>query len=114
MPVVPTPPTFSPTRRRNSPGCAAARSSGCARTPAQRQSILIRRWRSSQRERASPCRPSHARIGTAGNTVPLVTDWLRDSFAARVSGELILLGDVEIALDAAFHGGPGVFVLAGT
>jgi glucosamine kinase len=53
-------------------------------------------------------------IGTAGNTVPLVTDWLRDSFAARVSGELILLGDVEIALDAAFHGGPGVLVLAGT
>jgi len=53
-------------------------------------------------------------IGTAGNTVPLVTDWLRDSFAARVSGELILLGDVEIALDAAFRGGPGVLVLAGT
>jgi glucosamine kinase len=53
-------------------------------------------------------------IGTAGNTVPLVTDWLRDSFAARVSGELILLGDVEIALDAGFHGGPGVLVLAGT
>jgi glucosamine kinase len=53
-------------------------------------------------------------IGTAGNTVPLVTDWLRDSFAARVSGELILLGDVEIALDAAFHGGPGVLALAGT
>ena len=53
-------------------------------------------------------------IGTAGNTVPLVTDWLRDSFAARVSGELILLCDVEIALDAAFHGGPGVLVLAGT
>jgi len=53
-------------------------------------------------------------IGTAGNTVPLVTDWLRDSFAARVSGELILLGDVEIALDAAFYGGPGVLVLAGT
>jgi N-acetylglucosamine kinase-like BadF-type ATPase len=53
-------------------------------------------------------------VGTAGNTVPLVTDWLRDSFAARISGELILLGDVEIALDAAFHGGPGVLVLAGT
>jgi glucosamine kinase len=53
-------------------------------------------------------------IGTAGNTVPPVTDWLRDSFAARVSGEMILLGDVEIALDAAFHGGPGVLVLAGT
>lgn len=53
-------------------------------------------------------------IGTAGISVPLVADWLRESFAARVSGELILVGDVEIALDAAFHGGPGVLVLAGT
>jgi N-acetylglucosamine kinase-like BadF-type ATPase len=53
-------------------------------------------------------------IGTAGNTVPLVADFLREQIAARVSGELILVGDVEIALDAAFHGGPGVLVLAGT
>jgi len=53
-------------------------------------------------------------IGTAGETVPLVTDWLREAFASRVSGDLILLGDVEIALDAAFQGGPGVLVMAGT
>ncbi len=53
-------------------------------------------------------------IGTAGETVPLVTTWLREAFAARVSGELILLGDVEIALDAAFHGGIGVLAMAGT
>jgi N-acetylglucosamine kinase-like BadF-type ATPase len=53
-------------------------------------------------------------IGTAGNTVPLVADFLREQISARVSGELILVGDVEIALDAAFHGGPGVLVLAGT
>jgi N-acetylglucosamine kinase-like BadF-type ATPase len=53
-------------------------------------------------------------IGTAGETVPLVTDWLREAITARVSGELLLLGDVEIALDAAFRGGDGVLVLAGT
>ena len=53
-------------------------------------------------------------IGTAGETVRLVTDWLRAAFGARVAGELILLGDVEIALDAAFFGQPGVLVLAGT
>ncbi len=53
-------------------------------------------------------------IGTAGVTVPLVTGWLREAFASRVSGELILIGDVEIALDAAFQGGAGVLVLAGT
>ncbi len=53
-------------------------------------------------------------IGTAGETVPLVTDFLRAAFDEFVGGELILLGDVEIALDAAFPGQPGVLVLAGT
>jgi N-acetylglucosamine kinase-like BadF-type ATPase len=53
-------------------------------------------------------------IGTAGETVPLVTDWLHSEFAARVAGERVLVGDVVIALDAAFQGGPGILVLAGT
>lgn len=53
-------------------------------------------------------------IGTAGESVPLVRDWLREALTARVSGGLILVGDVEIALDAAFHGGTGVIVIAGT
>jgi len=57
---------------------------------------------------------SHTCIGTAGETVPLVTDWLRESFSARVGGRLLLLGDVEIALDAAFPGQHGILVLAGT
>jgi glucosamine kinase len=53
-------------------------------------------------------------IGTAGESVPLVTNWLRDAFRTRVSGPLTLLGDVEIALDAAFPGQPGIIVIAGT
>jgi len=53
-------------------------------------------------------------VGTAGETVPLVTDWLRESITTRVGGGLLILGDVEIALDAAFPGRPGVLVLAGT
>lgn len=53
-------------------------------------------------------------IGTAGESVPMVADWLRETFETRVGGRLLLLGDVEIALDAAFRGGPGVLVLAGT
>ena len=53
-------------------------------------------------------------VGTSGNTVPLVTDWLRESFARHVSGPLLLVGDVEIALDAGFLGGRGVLALAGT
>lgn len=53
-------------------------------------------------------------VGTAGETVPLVVDWLREAFARHVGGELEILGDVEIALDSAFPGGRGVLVLAGT
>jgi glucosamine kinase len=53
-------------------------------------------------------------VGAAGVTVALVSDWIREAFAERVGGSLILVGDVEIALDAAFFGGPGVLVMAGT
>jgi glucosamine kinase len=53
-------------------------------------------------------------VGTAGEAVPLVADWLRQAITSRVSGELMLIGDVEIALDAAFPEEPGVLVLAGT
>jgi glucosamine kinase len=53
-------------------------------------------------------------IGTAGESVPLVRDWLQSSFRARVGGGLLILGDVEIALEAAFPGRPGVLALAGT
>jgi N-acetylglucosamine kinase-like BadF-type ATPase len=53
-------------------------------------------------------------IGTAGESVSLVTDWLRESMAARVGGALLILGDVEIALEAGFPGQAGVLVMAGT
>src|SRR5277367_5490388 len=53
-------------------------------------------------------------IGTSGDSVPLITAWLRQAFTTSVGGELLLLSDVEIALDACFHGQRGVLVLAGT
>jgi glucosamine kinase len=53
-------------------------------------------------------------IGTAGESVPLVRDWLQSSFSAKVGGGLLILGDVEIALEAAFPGRAGVLALAGT
>ncbi len=53
-------------------------------------------------------------IGTAGESVPLVRDWLQASFGARVGGGLLILSDVEIALEAAFPGGAGVLAMAGT
>jgi glucosamine kinase len=53
-------------------------------------------------------------IGTAGESVPLVRDWLQASFGARVGGGLLILSDVEIALEAAFPGAAGVLAMAGT
>ena len=53
-------------------------------------------------------------IGTSGETVPLIDAFLRQALSKYVSGELLLLGDVEIALDSCFQGGRGVLVLAGT
>jgi len=53
-------------------------------------------------------------IGAAGETVPLVVDWYRQAFPRHIAGELVIVGDVEIALDAAFCGQRGVLVLAGT
>ncbi|HTW49940.1 MAG TPA: BadF/BadG/BcrA/BcrD ATPase family protein [Acidobacteriaceae bacterium] len=62
----------------------------------------------------SPRSVTRCCIGTAGETVPLVVNWLRDAFARHVSGELVIVGDVEIALESVFRSGRGVLVLAGT
>ncbi len=64
--------------------------------------------------RVNPREVMRTCVGTAGETVPLVTAWLRQAFARHVGGELLLVGDVEIALDSVFLGGRGVLVLAGT
>jgi N-acetylglucosamine kinase-like BadF-type ATPase len=53
-------------------------------------------------------------IGTAGESISLVRDWVQETFRAKVGGGLLILGDVEIALDAAFPGQSGVLVMAGT
>ncbi len=53
-------------------------------------------------------------IGTSGETVPLVVDWLREALDRHLGVELVLVGDVEVALDSAFRGGRGVLILAGT
>jgi N-acetylglucosamine kinase-like BadF-type ATPase len=53
-------------------------------------------------------------VGTAGESIPLVADWIGSAFAEHVGGSLLMTSDVAIALDAAFFGGAGVLVLAGT
>jgi N-acetylglucosamine kinase-like BadF-type ATPase len=53
-------------------------------------------------------------VGTAGNTVSTVTGWIWQTLGPMLRGDLIVCGDVEIALDAAFPGEAGVLVMAGT
>lgn len=53
-------------------------------------------------------------IGLAGSSSEAVRAWAQHVFAATVSGPLMLLGDEEIALDAAFADGAGILVIAGT
>lgn len=53
-------------------------------------------------------------MGLAGSSSEVVRGWAERSLGEVASGELILCGDEEIALDAAFEGGPGVLVIAGT
>lgn len=53
-------------------------------------------------------------IGLAGSSVPRIANWTRQALHSRVSGEVLVANDAEIALDAAFPGGAGVLVVAGT
>jgi len=54
-------------------------------------------------------------FGLAGSSSAAVREWARKAIAgAGVGGELSICGDEEIALDAAFQGGPGILVIAGT
>ncbi|HZL27493.1 MAG TPA: BadF/BadG/BcrA/BcrD ATPase family protein [Acidobacteriaceae bacterium] len=53
-------------------------------------------------------------FGLAGSSSETVRQWAEKTLRGVVSGEIIICGDEEIALDAAFRGGPGVLVIAGT
>jgi glucosamine kinase len=53
-------------------------------------------------------------IGIAGHVIPAVRQWAEREIGDAVGGNLLLAGDQEIALDGAFHGGPGILIIAGT
>lgn len=57
---------------------------------------------------------AHTCIGIAGYTIEAVREWVQREITAMVGGDLLLLGDEEIALEQAFRGGPGILVIAGT
>ena len=53
-------------------------------------------------------------IGLAGLSIEAVREWAAREIGKMVGGSLLLAGDDEIALDAAFHDGPGILIIAGT
>lgn len=53
-------------------------------------------------------------VGTAGLRLPQTDGWMRQIISHCVGGAIEVCGDEEIALDAAFPGGPGVLVITGT
>lgn len=53
-------------------------------------------------------------FGLAGSSSAEVCRWAETALGELVSGGVIVTGDEQIALDAAFRGGPGVLVIAGT
>ncbi|MGI9101810.1 MAG: N-acetylglucosamine kinase [Terriglobales bacterium] len=61
--------------------------------------------------------PSHmdaAVVGVSGASVPNVVDAVRSTVRELVSCEVAVVSDIAIALEAAFAGGPGIVVIAGT
>jgi glucosamine kinase len=53
-------------------------------------------------------------IGVAGGARPETTEIVRRILSELVSGEIEVVGDMVIAMEAASDGGPGVVVIAGT
>jgi N-acetylglucosamine kinase-like BadF-type ATPase len=61
-----------------------------------------------------PAQAVSACIGTAGISVPDVSERIRGFIAELVPGRIIVCGDDEIAMEAAFGNGSGVLVASGT
>ena len=68
----------------------------------------------SQQSGVPLSRVSRTCMGVAGYTIAEVREWAHRVVAERVSGEVLVCGDEEIALDAAFRGGAGILLIGGT
>ena len=53
-------------------------------------------------------------VGVAGFSIAEVREWAHRVVSERVAGEVMVCGDEEIALDAAFRGGAGILLIGGT
>lgn len=61
-----------------------------------------------------PAQITRACVGLAGAARPEISEVVRQIISELVPGEIQVVGDMVIALEAAFGSGPGVIVIAGT
>ena len=64
--------------------------------------------------KVNPAQINRSCVGLAGAARPEISDLVRRFVSELVSGEIEVVGDMVIALEAAFGNGPGVMVIAGT
>jgi N-acetylglucosamine kinase-like BadF-type ATPase len=62
----------------------------------------------------TPARLERTCVGIAGGTLPEIAAVVRGLVSEFVRGEIEVVGDMVIAMEAAFGEGPGVIVIAGT
>jgi glucosamine kinase len=62
----------------------------------------------------SPSQIEKTCVGIAGGTLPEIAEVVRRLVSEFVSSEVAVVGDMVIAMEAAFGSGPGVIVIAGT
>jgi glucosamine kinase len=62
----------------------------------------------------TPAQITHTCIGAAGAARPQVAETVRRILAETLPSPIHVVGDMQIALEAAFGAGPGVLVIAGT
>jgi glucosamine kinase len=62
----------------------------------------------------TPSQITRTCVGLAGAARPEISDLVRQCIAELVPSEIKVVGDMVIALEAAFGDGPGVIVIAGT
>ena len=62
----------------------------------------------------TPAKVERTCVGIAGGTLPEIAAVVRGLVSEFVSGQVDVVGDMVIAMEAAFGSGPGVIVIAGT
>jgi N-acetylglucosamine kinase-like BadF-type ATPase len=79
-----------------------------------RESLAAAIQQACAQSQITPAQITRTCVGAAGAARPEVSQVVRRVVSGLVPGEVEVVGDMVIALEAAFGGGPGVLVIAGT